>query len=63
MRSGVRGFKLSCRDLGVDDDFVCHGKSRAEVISRMDRYLFRSYGIAFDSLWKHNMSRLIRAVF
>ncbi len=31
-------YALSCRDLGMGDDFVVHGDSRAEVIRKMIRH-------------------------
>lgn len=38
-------YSLSCRDIGIDDDFVTSGKTRSDVMTRMIRYVFRVHGI------------------
>jgi predicted small metal-binding protein len=53
--NSFRRYSLSCRELGVDDDFVCSGKSRADVIIRMLRYVRRVHGLALEDLWGYRI--------
>jgi predicted small metal-binding protein len=41
----VTYYRLSCRDLGIDDDFVASGKSKSDVIAKMVKYVFKVHGI------------------
>ena len=61
MNLGVsRRYRLSCRDLGVDDDFVSSGKSRADVMVRMIKYLMRVHGVSCEDLHGYRMRQVMR---
>jgi len=55
----IRRYRLSCRDLGIDDDFVSSGKSKADVIAKMVRYVFRVHGIDPRELRVYVMRRML----
>ena len=55
----MRKYRLSCRDLGIDDDFVSSGKSKADVMTRMMRYVFRVHGVDSVQLRMHMMNRMM----
>jgi|GEM_PF-6596506 hypothetical protein len=58
--SMARRYSLSCRDLGIDDDFVSCGKTKSDVMTRMMRYVFRVHGIDSVELRMHMMNRMMR---
>ena len=38
-------YRLSCRDIGIDDDLVLSGKTKSDIIIKMLKYAFRVHGI------------------
>lgn len=57
-RSFPRRYWLSCRELGIDDDFVCYGKTKSDVIIRMLRYVRRVHGLGLENLWGYKVRQV-----
>ena len=62
MQYPIKRYMLSCRDIGIDDDFVSYGKSKADVMTKMMRYLFKVHGIDPVKLRMYLMNRMMKSV-
>ena len=53
-------YELSCRDLGMRDGFVTHGRTKAEVMTKMMRHARREHQMTDLELKDPMMKKMMK---